>query len=48
MKAAGYIRVSTLSQAEEGESLSTQFKQIKSFVKDMDQGKIGELDQNAY
>ena len=32
-KVAGYIRVSTLGQAEEGESLNTQTEQIKSFAK---------------
>lgn len=33
LKVAGYIRVSTPSQAEEGESLSTQTDQIAQFVK---------------
>ena len=32
-KVAGYIRVSTILQAEEGESLTTQRQQISEFVK---------------
>jgi site-specific DNA recombinase len=32
MKVAGYIRVSTQSQAQQGESLKTQEKQIRGFV----------------
>lgn len=33
LRAAGYIRVSTVSQAEEGESLKTQKQQIEDFCK---------------
>jgi len=33
MKASGYIRVSTLKQAQEGESLNLQKKQIKDYIK---------------
>ena len=36
MKAAGYIRVSSQGQAESGESLHTQKKSIKDFVKAQD------------
>jgi DNA invertase Pin-like site-specific DNA recombinase len=32
MKVAGYIRVSTQAQAQEGESLKTQKKQISDFI----------------
>jgi DNA invertase Pin-like site-specific DNA recombinase len=32
LKVAGYIRVSTQGQAQDGESLSTQMEQIRSFV----------------
>ncbi len=31
MKVYGYIRVSTLQQANEGESLETQLRQIQSY-----------------
>jgi site-specific DNA recombinase len=33
MKVAGYVRVSTQAQAQEGESLKTQEKQISDFIK---------------
>ena len=33
IKAAGYIRVSTLAQVKEGESIDTQRKSIEAFVK---------------
>lgn len=36
LKACGYVRVSTAMQAEEGESLATQRKQIEDFVKQKD------------
>jgi len=33
MKVAGYIRVSTQAQVQQGESLKTQEKQIRQYMK---------------